>query len=191
MIVWMGRKVLMALAVTLVFAGGLHAAASELPPKGRFGVGDSIMLSAEDEFAALETPVNAEVGRQFSTGLKVIRWRVAHTVMPRVLIVHLGTNGPIDPADCDELVTVAAPRRVFLVTVKVPRSWREPNNLTLAACADRYERAYLIRWSAYSRTQTSWFAEDGFHLTAEGQLAYVAFIDAKVDETLEEIRAAR
>ncbi len=187
----MGRKVIVIVVVSLACASSLHAAAGELPPKGRFGVGDSIMLSAEDEFAAVDTPVNAEVGRQFSAGLQVIRWRVAHAIVPRVLIVHLGTNGPIDPADCDELVTLAAPRRVFLVTVKVPRSWREPNNLILEACADRYERAYLIRWSAYSRTQTTWFAEDGYHLTAEGQLAYVAFIDAKVDETLEEIRAAR
>jgi hypothetical protein len=180
-----------AVVVSLAFAGSLHAAAGELPPKGRFGVGDSIMLSAEDEFAAVETPVNAVVGRQFSTGLKVIRWRIEHAVVPRVLIVHLGTNGPIDPADCDELVTLAAPRRVFLVTVRVPRSWRTANNLTLEACADRYERAYLIRWSAHSSSQTTWFAEDGYHLTAEGQLAYVAFVDAKVDATLEEIRAAR
>jgi hypothetical protein len=178
-------------ALTLVSVAPAHAADEPIPAKGRFGVGDSIMLSSEDELAAVEVPVNAEVGRQFDAGLPVVRWRAAHGKLPRIVIVHLGTNGPIDPADCDELVALAPHRRIFLVSVQVPRSWFRSNNAILRACAARYDRVFMVRWSAFSRTHPEWFATDGYHLNVDGQEAFATLIDETVDATLALLRSRR
>jgi hypothetical protein len=158
-------------------------------PAGKFGVGDSIMLSASDEFGAFDWPVNAEVGRQFSTGVRVVRSRASRGVLPRHIVVHLGTNGPIDPADCSTLVEAAGPRRrVFLVTVRVPRGWQDANNHILRACAGAFEKVHLIRWFAHSRRHAEWFAPDGYHLNAEGQHEYASYLRDRVVATLAGLR---
>jgi hypothetical protein len=155
----------------------------------RIGVGDSIMLSAEDDLAPYSVVVNAEVGRQFSEGFHVVRRLSLHDRLPRQVVVHLGTNGYVDPVDCDELVRWAGPHRhVFLVTVRVPRAWEKPNNDVLHKCAGRDDNAFVIRWCAYSDGHPEWFAEGGYHLNEEGQAAFAAFLDANVDDTLAALR---
>ena len=177
------RRSIVVFALTAaMLAGGSGPASAGPPPPGRFGVGDSIMVSATDELEAFDWRVNAEVGRQFSTGLRVVRWRANRGTLPKRVIVHLGTNGAIDPDDCDALARVAGPRRrVFLVTVKVPRGWEGANNDVLQACAAAHEKVHLIRWYAHSHRHAEWFAEDGYHLNATGQGEYESFLQAKVD----------
>jgi hypothetical protein len=176
--------VVFTLTAAMSLAGG-PAGAGTAPPPGRFGVGDSIMLSASDELDQFGWKVNAEVGRQFSTGVRVVRRRATRGTLPRRVIVHLGTNGAIDPDDCDALVATAGPRRrVFLVTVKVPRGWQDANNDVLQACAAAYEKVHLIRWFGHSHRHGDWFAEDGYHLNATGQDEYASFLQAKVHVTL-------
>ena len=181
--------------LTLVAAMALAcrpAVANAGPPPGRFGVGDSIMVSASDELEAFGWKVNAEVGRQFSTGLRVVRWRATRGTLPKRVIVHLGTNGAIDPDDCDDLVAAAGPRRrIFLVTVRVPRGWQDANNEVLQACATAYEKVHLIRWYGHSHQHAGWFAEDGYHLSATGQEEYASFLQARVDATLASLRPQR
>jgi hypothetical protein len=183
------RRSIVALAVAgLSLTGG--PAASRIP-EGRLGVGDSIMLSAEDELAAFDVDVRAKVGRQFDEGLARIRSLDANGFLPKRVIVHLGTNGPIDPADCDALADIVGPsRRLFLVTIRVPRSWMKPNNATIRSCAEAHERVYLIRWSMVSGRHPEWFADDGYHLNADGQDRYARYLDAQVDAVLAAIRGA-
>jgi len=160
------------------------------PPRGRFGVGDSIMLSAKPELRPLGYGVNASVGRQFGAGVWVVRRKAEDGTLPKRVIVHLGTNGTIDPADCDRLVGYAgSKRRVFLVTIKVPRTWEEPNNQTLNACANAHDKVHVIRWWSKSHDHPEWFADDGYHLNAEGRTVFVRFVDRQVDDVLAELRA--
>jgi hypothetical protein len=186
----MGRRLALLTLVAIIVTSSAGRA-GEAPPPGRFGVGDSIMLSTFDELGGYGWIVNAQVGRQFSAGLGVVRRKASNGTLPRRVIVHLGTNGPIDPNDCDSLVAAAAPRRVFLVTVRVPRGWQDPNNAILRACAAAHDRAHLIRWYSHSRDHAEWFADDGYHLTAEGQLAYASYLQRCVDSILANLRAER
>jgi hypothetical protein len=161
-------------------------------PHGRFGVGDSIMLSAADDLEPYDIRVNAEVGRQFSEGVAVVRRLAAHGRLPRQVIVHLGTNGYVSSSDCDALFEYAGPkRRVFLVTVHVPREWEEAVNDELHHCAARHDNGFLIRWYSKSQHHPEWFDDSDYHLTTEGQAAYAAFLDSSVDATLAELRSAR
>ena len=179
------RCAFLALAIVLSVA----APAGATIPQGRFGVGDSIMLSSRDELAVDGIPVNAKVGRQFDEGLRVIRWKASHGTLPKRVIVHLGTNGWIDPTACDTMIgLVGHSRRVFLVTIRVPRDWMDPNNDLLRSCAASNDRVHLIRWSMVSGRHPEWFSDDGYHLNAEGQTAYADYLDRTVDTILASLR---
>jgi hypothetical protein len=164
-----------ALAVTSVLGPTWPADAGI--PQGRYAIGDSVMLGARQALVARGFRVNAEVSRQFDDAVQLVRQLAAAGHLPVELIVHLGTNGLIDGADCDALMRAAGSgRHVSLVTVKVPRPYRDVNNTRLRACAHRHDNASVIDWYAFSRFHTAWFYGDGYHLTPTGRQEYAAFI---------------
>ena len=149
---------------------------------GRYALGDSVMLGAREELRARGFVVDAAESRQFYRAAAIVRRKAANGHLPANVIVHLGTNGLLEGADCDRVVRAAGARRhVFLVTLKVPRPHREPNNARLRACARRHHNASVIDWYGHSRRHAAWFYSDGFHLTPTGQQAYAAFLDRIVD----------
>lgn len=174
----------------IVLASAIVAAlpAGASIPLGRFGVGDSIMLSSAEELATYGIGADAEVGRQFTESFAVVRRLARREELPRNLIVHLGTNGYVQPEDCDKLVSLAPARRIFLTSVRVPRDWQDPNNDVLNACAARYDRVFMLRWAAESRNHPEWFASDGYHLNPTGQQAYADLLYGDVREVLRALR---
>ena len=69
-------------------------------PAGRYAIGDSVMLGARQALIARGFRVNAEVSRQFDDAIRLVRDLAAGGHLPVNVIVHLGTNGLIDGADC-------------------------------------------------------------------------------------------
>jgi len=150
-------------------------------PAGRYAIGDSVMLGARPALVARGFRVNAEVSRQFDDSIRLVRDLAAGGHLPVNVIVHLGTNGLIDGADCDRLVQVAGrDRHVWLVTVKVPREYRDVNNARLHACAHRHDNASVIDWYGLSRYHRAWFYSDGYHLRPTGQREYAALLDRSI-----------
>ena len=169
--------------------GTLVAAALALPaspalagiPAGRYAIGDSVMLGAREALIARGFRVNAQVSRQFDDVVPLVRELAAGGHLPVNVIVGLGTNGLIDGADCDALVRVAGrSRHVYLVTVKVPRPYRDPDNARLLACAHRHDNVSVIDWYTLSRYHRAWFYSDGYHLTPVGRHEYAALLDRSV-----------
>jgi hypothetical protein len=136
------------------------------------------MLGARDELRAMGWRVNARLSRQMrDAGTTILAVKRAGR-LPTKVVLHLGTNGPFLESDCAAAVRAAGPRRhVYLVTLKVPRPYRTPNNTRLRSCARRFATASLIGWYTYSHTHPSWFARDGYHLRAAGQDAYAAYLE--------------
>ena len=164
-----------AVSITLLAAPSLAGV-----PAGRYAIGDSVMLGAREALIARGIRVNAHVSRQFDDAAPLIR-KLAARRLPANVIVHLGTNGMIDGADCDALVRAAGRgRHVYLVTVKVPRDYRDPNNARLRACARRHENASVIDWYGLSRYHRAWFYRDGYHLRPIGQREYARLIDQSI-----------
>ena len=147
-------------------------------PPGRYAIGDSVMLGAKEELTARGIRVNAVVSRQFRDAVGIVRQLKANGRLRRKLVIHLGNNGIlIDGADCDSISQMAGARRtVYLVNLKIPRSYRKTQNDRLAACARRRANTLLLNWFTYSRNHPSWFATDGYHLTALGQTKYASFV---------------
>ena len=176
-------RVFRALIATALAGAILLPAAPALAgiPAGRYAIGDSVMLGARDDLIARGFRVNAQVSRQFRDVAPLVRDLAAGGHLPVNVIVHLGTNGLIDGADCDRLVHVAGrDRHVWLVTVKVPRPYRDANNARLRACAHRHDTASLIDWYGLSRYHRAWFYGDGYHLRPSGQHEYAALLDRSI-----------
>ncbi len=173
------RVVLATLVVAMVASFASPASAGI--PAGRYAIGDSVMLGARDALIARGFRVNAEVSRQFDDSVRLVRQLAAGGHLPVNVIVHLGTNGLIDGADCDALVRAAGGgRRVYLVTVKVPRPYRDADNARIRACAHRHDNVSVIDWYGLSRYHRAWFYDDGYHLRPIGRHEYAALLDRSV-----------
>jgi hypothetical protein len=140
------------------------------------------MLGAKGELHARGFGiVDAVVSRQFySAPARVVYWK-RRGRLPKNVVIHLGNNGIVQLSDCSHAVQAAGRNRnVFLLTLKVPRSWRALDNHRLHVCARRYANAYVIDWYADSHDHPGWFARDGYHLTASGQRAYASLVARRI-----------
>jgi hypothetical protein len=161
-------------------------------PAGRYAIGDSVMLGAREALIDRGFRVNAVVSRQFDDAIHLVHHLSVGGHLPIDVVVHLGTNGLIDGADCDALVRVAGrDRHVFLVTIKVPRPYREANNRRIRACARRHDTASLIDWYGFSRYHRAWFYADGYHLRPSGRHEYAGLLDRSVRAEQRAIRVGR
>ncbi len=153
-------------------------------PAAVTAIGDSVMLGAADALrqALGETlTVDAEVSRSFATGADMIGQLAAAGDLGEIVLVHLGTNGPVDAELFDTLMANAEPAdRVLAVTVRVPRRWEGQVNETLTAAADRWPDLELIDWKATSDDRPELFVEDGVHLTDAGRRVYAALVEEAV-----------
>jgi hypothetical protein len=148
----------------------------------RLAVGDSLMVGAGPLMRRAGFAIHAKVGRQFSTAPGIVR--SYGRALPRNVVIELGTNGTVTLAACRAVVHAAgAKRRVFLVTNRVPRSWQDSNNATLAACDRSFPKArvHLVDWHGASAGRPEWFAADGIHTSAAGRAAFARLIDRAVD----------
>lgn len=158
--------------------------ADDATPSGVLAVGDSVMLGSKPLLRRSGVRVvDAEVGRQFGSAVSIVKRAAARGTLPRNVVVHLGTNGTVTLKACKGVVRYAGPeRKVFLVTVRVPRPWQDSNNRTLARCASAYGdgRAEVVDWSAYSAGHPGWFGADRVHPTPTGRTHYTELIERTV-----------
>jgi lysophospholipase L1-like esterase len=170
------------LAILVALLASAIPAAEAAIPAGRLAIGDSVMLAAKDELVARGFRVNATVSRQFRDAVPLVKRIKEAGRLRRKVVIHLGNNGIlIEAADCNRISEIAGPNRtVYLVTLKIPRSYRATQNERLAACAERRANTVLLNWFRFSRDHSAWFADDGYHLTSRGQEKYASFIAAEM-----------
>lgn len=163
---------------------GFVAAASPVSAQDldAIAIGDSVMLGAKSQLRERGVDVvDAAVSRQAATGPGLLRKRGQK--LPEHVVVHLGTNGTYTLKMCKELVrTAGKQRRVYLVTVKVPRKWESVNNRMLRSCdqAFRSDRVVLLDWNAVASKNPEYLYADGVHLRPEGARAFARMIERAV-----------
>ena len=172
------RPVKALLVLSAVFALALSALiavpAQAATKIDAIAIGDSVMLGAKYELQRRGFKVvDAAVSRQAATGPGLLRKRGAK--LPRNVVVHLGSNGTYSKAMCRELVrTAGSQRRVFLVTIKVPRTYEGKNNVMLRKCASGFspDQVRIVDWNWAATKNPQWLYADGIHLRPEGARAF-------------------
>ena len=138
---------------------------------GVYAVGDSVMLDAQQPLQVCVTnmEVDAAVSRQWSDGETIMRQVMAGPSPPAVVVVALGTNGPITDAEFDAMMSILqGASRVVFVTVHVDRAWQDQVNAVLASGVSRYPTAVLADWEGLAAQHPEWFYSDGTHLPIGG-----------------------
>jgi hypothetical protein len=134
-------------------------------------VGDSVMLDYQDPLKASipGIQVDAAVSRQWSDGETIFQSMKAQGQLGALVIVGLGTNGPITASDFDHMMGIlGGASRVVFVNVHVDRPWQNPNNAVLASGAARYPHVVIADWATLAAKNPQWFGGDGVHLGIDG-----------------------
>ena len=140
-------------------------------------IGDSVMLGARSDLQKLGVQtVAAKVSRQAGTAAARLSQRGSG--LPMRVVIHLGTNGPFTPENCRSIMRAVGPvRKVFLVNVKVPRRWEEPNNKEIDMCAGIHpDQVTVVDWHRAASRHPDWLYSDGVHLRPSGALGYARLI---------------
>jgi hypothetical protein len=144
-------------------------------------IGDSVMVSAAGELAkrlGATGYIDAKQNRYFSQAAPIIHDLRAQGRLGRVVVIHLGNNGPVSSGDVDAVMReLTGVPNVLLVTVRVNTSWQNSVNQTLRDAAGRYSTIQIVDWYAHSAGHGDWFQSDGTHFRSSSGPGANAYAD--------------
>ncbi len=154
------------------------------PPKPVGGeqitaIGDSVMLAAtltlHEKFPGIY--VNADESRSIYVAPAIIRSLISKDKLREVLVLALGTNGPIDRDVLDEIRELIGPdRQMVVVNVQAPRYWTSGVNTTLSSFALYYRDVELANWHDAIQPSLNLLAGDQIHFGSAGATVFSATI---------------
>lgn len=161
-----------------------------LYPQGSYDIvmiGDSVSVRTvpafEDKFP--HGYIDAAKNRQFGTGVEIVQTLLGQDKVGGILVVALGTNGPMSDEQIDTLMAaVGSTRTVVFVNTRSPQPWVGSTNETLARAADRYDNVRIIDWHGYSEGRNDLFDGDGTHLNETGAQEYIDLVYNTVQDVL-------
>ena len=137
-------------------------------------VGDSVMLASlpELETAFPGIAVDAEVSRGMGVGIRLVDEQVANGELRHVVVVGLGTNGPVDPAELDELHRAVGGRPLVLVNAHAERDWIPDVNSAIAEYASSHRGVVVADWTGAVTGVDGALAGDDIHPNPSGGEIY-------------------
>lgn len=141
-------------------------------------LGDSVMLGAAVQLEDLGFVVDAQESRAFVNGLDTVLTLEQQGRLGDVVVIHLGTNGAINPDDMTRMMDALSDvPQVLLLTVDVNRDYTAGNNALLFQTAGAYPNVVLLDWAGRAADcPGDCFYDDGFHLRPDGQDYYASLI---------------
>jgi hypothetical protein len=123
--------------------------------------------------------IDAVVSRQMSSLPAIVQALKASGQLREILVVGLGTNGPIARATLDQVRDLLGPnRQMVVINVEEPRSWEGEVNGTLAQFASDYENVELSDWYTAISPHISILAHDHIHPGPTGGRIYTASLQS-------------
>jgi peptidoglycan/LPS O-acetylase OafA/YrhL len=152
----------------------------ELTPIPKLAIGDSVMEGAAAQLSAAGFCVDAKQSRAFVGGIEDVQGLRAAGKLGQVVVVALGTNGPIGngqlTAMMDELAQVPL---VVMVTTKADRDYVARNNARIREMPATWPNVKVVDWEALAAScPGQCFYEDGIHLPPDGRNYYAQQIVA-------------
>ena len=158
-------------------------------------IGDSVMLGSAGALAAdlPNAAIDAKTSRYVGGGLEVAQSFAAQGRLGKVVVISLGTNGPVSGYARYEEQTVALldyltqekDRHIFWVNVYGPHlKWQDTNNAYISHIPETYPSVTVVDWYSLIRQHPEWLVSDGIHPNAEGQKAYAKLIRDTIVATM-------
>lgn len=160
------------------------AASVQVSGQSVTAVGDSVMVASTPALqqALPGIYIDAQVGRQFSTGLQVIADLKASGQLRPIVVVGLGTNGTVTADEISKLYAEIGPqRKLVLVNTYEARSWEQEVNSTLATAASDHPSTVLADWYTTIENRTDLLWPDGIHPQPSGGMVYAQMLKAAVE----------
>jgi hypothetical protein len=147
-------------------------------PIAQLALGDSVMLGAAGQLSDDGFIVSAEESRSFVNGLDTVLQLEAQGRLGDVVVVHLGTNGPIGSGDMTRMMeALAGVPQVLLLTNEAPVEWIGANNSLIYETAASYANVSLLDWAGLNdQCPGDCLYDDGYHLRPDGQVFYADLI---------------
>ena len=161
--------------------GGVETARAASHPRGQLPpltIGDSTMLLSLPGLAARGYDANAHGCREFYQALTLLRQLKAQDALPHMVVVALGANGDVTPADIDAALSVICCNRLLvLVTPRELGGGSGSDAASERELAAKYPgKILLLDWVKYSAAHPGWFQPDGLHLTWPGVYAFTGLL---------------
>jgi hypothetical protein len=158
------------------FASTANAGLGQAP----LAIGDSVLLGAAEETAAIGYDVDVRGCRQMAEGLDLLRKYQRADGLPRVVVIALGSNSSITRAEVRGALRILGPDRILgLVTPREVRGTPYDDAATLRAAATSWPRRIaLVDWVKHTKRHRGMTYSDGIHLTAAGQVAMARLLKA-------------
>ena len=173
-----GDSVVDPLASTTTTSSTTSTTTTTLPkePIEILAIGDSVMKGAADLLTERGYVVVAEEGLQMANAVPVLESLKAEGLLNETdaVVVHLGTNGPIEADTLNALLApLSAIPNVLLYTVHANRSWTVANNEIIRARDGGGDNIVLIDWDVRANECIdNCLYGDGIHLQPNGQEFY-------------------
>jgi peptidoglycan/LPS O-acetylase OafA/YrhL len=157
-----------------------------IPGRQVTAIGDSVMLASATALQAALPGIyiDAQVSRQMSAGLADVQSLAAAGSLRRVVVVGLGTNGPVTSGQIRELLAEIGPhRKLVLINTYEARPWEDEVNSAIAKAARNYPNVILADWLTTITPRTSLLWNDGVHPRPPGARLYAGVVAAAVQAT--------
>jgi len=134
-------------------------------------IGDSVTVAATPElrerFPGIR--IDAAVSRQLSEAPAIIERMVQREQLRDVVVLALGTNGPIESRDLERIRSLIGPDRLLvLVNAQAPRGWIPGVNRQLSRFAQAYREVELANWHSAIQPHLDVLAPDQVHFAGAG-----------------------
>jgi hypothetical protein len=138
-------------------------------------IGDSVMIDAAPALRTIlpAVMIDAAVNRSALPGPALLLALARSGRLGSSILIDLGTNGGVSAPVVDEMLGIAAGRRVVMVTSHCGYcSWTPAGNAIIRSTCTRARNCRVADWDTLARAHPSWFAGDGVHMVVGGQGAY-------------------
>ena len=187
------------LAAEQAKAARIEAAKGQVDLSGAVCIGDSVMLGSSGRIRELLPAcyVDAEVSRYVGGGLDAAKAFEAQGRLGNLVVIALGTNGPIAGYERYEVQTrqlldyLGNSRHIFWVNVYCPHlTWQETNNNYIKKMAAEHGNVHEVDWYGLISQHPEWLTEDGIHPNSEGRVQYAKLIHDRIEQVLAEEKAS-
>ncbi|WP_156109852.1 acyltransferase family protein [Cryobacterium sp. MLB-32] len=138
-------------------------------------VGDSVMLASAAELQTTfpGISIDAAVSRGMYSAAGILAELARTGALRPIVVVGLGTNGPITTDELNQIESVIGPdRKLILVNAYADRDWTDGVNASLADYSARKRLVELANWHDAIAPHTDLLAGDGVHPGPTGGQIY-------------------